>query len=381
GNRQGAGFLIYRPRRPPQQIVAPRRRTPTPTTRIALAAIEPLLPGKREQLSYRVLGEYRHKGTISVRLTYVLLDPKQHPICATPRGLMRTGFVLCEPVQVIKAGVGRLYTERDVLERGHRTLQRVVPLRVKRPNYHLDRARLRGGVATGPVAYDQVRKRWILFDAKRSRSVTVAPNFPTTDLPGNWLALFTNLNSQHEVFLRWTAHTPQRAAAILQALRKASIRAEYFRHKGHRSDRTLTVVVTRRTIDLLARVVREQRSALVGWSIAVVSMAKAPVGCLEPLGGAKRFCDGRVYPQGQLGHITWFAYHSPLTPAQLAARYLKACGRTNLEQQGTSYVWRFPVTRPTAVLSIGPTAERGPWYRCKLPASARSILSISHFPH
>ena len=96
--------------------------------------------------------------------------------------------------------------------------------------------------------------------------------------------------------------------------------------------------------------------------------------------GPKHFCDGRVYPAGGRGHIHWDAYYSTRPVEVAVAHYMKVCGRENHKGAGKEHSWSFPLGRPTAVLSVSPHTAKGPWYTCKLPKKARSIILISHFP-
>ena len=106
-------------------------------------------------------------------------------------------------------------------------------------------------------------------------------------------------------------------------------------------------------------------------------------GELRPIDGAKEFCSGRVYaPKGP--HITWSAYASDKTRAQVVAHYLRELGKDHHSSDAKSDTWRFPTQeRPTRVLSVYDHDATGPWVRkCKnkAPKSARSIIEISSWP-
>lgn len=102
----------------------------------------------------------------------------------------------------------------------------------------------------------------------------------------------------------------------------------------------------------------------------------------DPYPASQRFCDGRVYPQGGGGHISWESFATADPPATVIAHYEKVYGTGNREMIGDEAVWRWPADRPHRVLSVAPSSAPGPWRSqgCALPGSAATVITISEMP-
>lgn len=92
------------------------------------------------------------------------------------------------------------------------------------------------------------------------------------------------------------------------------------------------------------------------------------------------FCDGRVYPEGGRGHISWEAFATAAAPEVVIADTLARCGKANHDDTADRQIWRFPVADPKAVVSVSPAAAEGPWSRCEPAAGTKTIIVVSRFP-
>jgi hypothetical protein len=104
---------------------------------------------------------------------------------------------------------------------------------------------------------------------------------------------------------------------------------------------------------------------------------------LKPYPGAVKWCSGSVIgapaPDGTPGaHIVWTRYYSVDPLEKVVAHYLGGLGSQNHRKESIGDLWRFPIDRPSNVLSVTAAADRPPANSCKaLPAAARTVVEIS----
>lgn len=105
-----------------------------------------------------------------------------------------------------------------------------------------------------------------------------------------------------------------------------------------------------------------------------------PTGCMEPFEKTPKFCDGRVYPAGGGGHISWTAYCTTAEPEIVKGHYMKRCGRANYKPLKTMHDWRFPKDEATKIVSVAAADQEGPWTTCKVPEGANTVVMLIHLP-
>lgn len=89
-------------------------------------------------------------------------------------------------------------------------------------------------------------------------------------------------------------------------------------------------------------------------------------------------CGRRVYEQGG-EHLTWDAFSSSATPAELVGYYKKWLGSRGFTAEQSGGTWRIPETAPMRTLAINSSHGKGAWQTCpkQPPAGSRSVIVIS----
>jgi hypothetical protein len=103
---------------------------------------------------------------------------------------------------------------------------------------------------------------------------------------------------------------------------------------------------------------------------------------LLPYPGAKEFCSQHVTgapgPDGPGPHITLSVYATADPLATVVAHYQRTIGQRNHRHEGNEDVWRFPLERPDAVLTVTSAGKADLHPQCaKPPAAAATVIVIS----
>lgn len=265
GRRTAAGWeALLGPELEAAQIAGP----PSDLQRAAdmdLVRLEPLAPGASVEMHTYFDAAYDHGDRIDALLVYLLLDPGERPICVVTEKPSRLAFAACRPVSELTPDPGGdLFLPADELARDRHTLRASVPLAPRRPDFDIEAARERAGIAEGPFGYDTQTRRWVLVDTGQPRTLLVGATGPMEELPGDWLDVFTALNASPETTLTWTARSAEEAETLRAGMERAGIESRPRRHKGASGPATLVVQVNRSNIEALARRIRETDARLEG---------------------------------------------------------------------------------------------------------------------
>jgi hypothetical protein len=227
-----------------------------------LVRVEPLAPGASVELHAYFDAAYDHGDRLDALLVYIVLDPRERPICVVTEKPSRLGFVACKPAADLTGG--DLYLPADELARDRRTLLASVPLSPRRPAFDIDAARGRAGIPDGPFGYDTQARRWVLVDARSRRTLLVGATGPMDEMPGDWLDVFTALNAAPETSVTWTVRSAEEAETLRAGLERAGIECRPRRHKGAAGSTALVVRVDRSNVEALAHRIRETGARLEG---------------------------------------------------------------------------------------------------------------------
>ncbi len=120
--------------------------------------------------------------------------------------------------------------------------------------------------------------------------------------------------------------------------------------------------------------VREKRAAEPKTALGIFDDYGFPV-----VSAVEHICGRRDFPLAG-GTLTWDAFASDSSPAELIARYRKRIGSQGFEQKGAGGVWKLPVDAALArSLEVLTPNAPGPHRACKAkPApAAKSIILVS----
>jgi uncharacterized protein YfiM (DUF2279 family) len=208
----------------------------------ALVRLEPLLPGATETLVASFEAAYTHGDQLDATLRYLVLDPQVRQIYTVREEPPQRALVRAEPVDRLQFTEGsNYYLPLEELAAHLQTLEVSQRFTIQHPDFDLDQARQRAGVAAGPFAYEPASGHWILVNAQHSRTVRVGASGPIQKLPGNWLDVLLALQRYTTVDIYWQTATAEEAMRISALLAAAGMRAANYTHKGY-VDATLLVI-------------------------------------------------------------------------------------------------------------------------------------------
>jgi hypothetical protein len=242
-------------------------------TTVPLLHVEPLAPGRSDELGISLKGDYALGRQLRVETTYVILDPRRLPICRLAEYPVGIGFVACRPVDSLQGALSNLYLPFASIENHFSRIEVSSPLHIRHPKFDVGDARKLARIPAGPFGYDLRGRRWILVDESGRQTILVGSSGATETLPGDWLdpLVASNVVDGSSVF--WCVRSPEEGSRLLSELGKLGIRADWMGFKGslergrlffdfRRSD---LPKLSKLVSELGARMISSQGTTCLGW--------------------------------------------------------------------------------------------------------------------